>query len=296
MGVVDMEATTPGGVAMMPVSPKVRMPSAIPTPKPAPGWSTVLGGVIGAGLAWTALVATPVSPLALDGADLLRHVASPADATEQYAAIGRYHWNGVIRDQARLRGARLAVDDLADPRLARDLLEDLLSEVSRGPEAAEAWERLGRLQRDTFGDTAEGARAFQMAFRADRLAPEARERLILAARTHAEAGHHKLADRLWQRLSDRYPDEQARSLIGRAELVLARGHAQDALALYERAIPHASSPAVRQAARLGAATCLERLGNLDEALAEIDGAYLPGSSHERRRQGMESRRAELGTL
>ena len=268
--------------------------SPSPTHRPK-GFRIALRAAAGVVLGWGLLVGLPVAPLALDGADLL-HAAGHDDlAVEHYDRIAALHPLVQVRAEARLRAARLAIDELHDIDRARASLEQLLSDRGSSEQAGRAWERLGRLQQAD-GDIASAARSYQYAFRSDRTSTEARRRLVLAARTHAEAGQLRISNKLWSRLAKRYPEERAHSLVGQARLSLLAGDAQEALNLYERAIPHANDPALRRAARLGAATCLERLGNLDEALAEIDGAFLPDTVADRRRQGMQSRRAELGAL
>lgn len=259
------------------------------------GLRFVLRAAAGVVLGWGLLVGLPIAPLALDGADLLQVSGHSELAVEHYERIGALHPIAEVRSEARLRAARVAVEELHDIARARRSLERLLSDRGFGNEASMAWERLGRLQQAD-GDLASAAQSYQNAFRSDRTSTEARRRLVLSARTHAEAGHLRIASKLWSRLAKRYPEERAHSLVGQARLSLLAGDAQEALNLYERAIPHANDPALRRVARLGAATCLERLGNLDEALAEIDGAFLPDTVADRRRQGMQSRRAELGTL
>lgn len=268
--------------------------SPSPTQRPQ-GPRSVLRAVAGVVCGWAMLVALPVSPLALDGADLLAASGHSELAAEHYERIGAWNPLVEVRSSARLRAARLSLDELQDVSRARRQLEALLSDRGFGEEAARAWERLGRLQ-EAEGDLAAAAQSYQHAYRSHRVSVQARRRLILAARTRAEAGHRQISSKLWSRLAKRYPEERARSLVGQARLSLLAGDAQEALNLYERAIPHANDPDLRRVARLGAATCLERLGDLDEALAEIDGAFLPDTVAERRRQGMQSRRAELGTL
>ena len=79
------------------------------------------------------------------------------------------------------------------------------------------------------------------------------------------------------------------STIGQqlAQLQLIDGHIADALTLFEDV---ATGDDVRaNVAKLGVATCLERLGNLDEALAELDEVDLPEAVRESRTEPMRSR-------
>ncbi|MEQ1505473.1 MAG: tetratricopeptide repeat protein, partial [Myxococcota bacterium] len=126
------------------------------------------------------------------------------------------------------------------------------------------------------------------------IAPEAHgaaERLARAAGSAAMGGDLDLADRMWRRMGQAHPDQLARSELGLANVALARGRVEEALASYEAASNHAFDPDVSSVASLGAATCLERLGDLDEALAELDAADLPPEVHASRAAQIRAREA-----
>ena len=74
-----------------------------------------------------------------------------------------------------------------------------------------------------------------------------------------------------------------------ALLNAVRGRTEEALALYESAVDHAFDPDVAAVGRLGSATCLERLGDLAQALAELDEAELPPEVFSSRSEGLKAR-------
>src|SRR5690606_24846981 len=110
-------------------------------------------------------------------------------------------------------------------------------------------------------------------------------------RARSEAGDQRVADRIWRELGEGYPRYLGSSLMARAELLLSEGDPQGALSLYEAAIAELSDPHVVAVARLGSAACLERLGDLDGALAAIEYGDLPADVLHARRQGLRTRSA-----
>ncbi len=77
-------------------------------------------------------------------------------------------------------------------------------------------------------------------------------------------------------------------------MLLAHGDAHGALSRYQRALSYDEDPSLTTMARLGAATCMERLGYLDGALAELDGIELPPEVMEARASRRTGRCSDLG--
>lgn len=254
----------------------------------------VLGWAVAAALVAMAVWSSPVSPAALSWADTSLGDYAPARAASRYERVASLHPVGWVREEARYRGALILGTELGDTLAAIDRLRVLLSEDPEGHRAADAWELLGHLQRRLDPADVHAGNAFQLAFNADRDAERAEARLLLAARAFSEAGSPDQAQAAWRRVEKTFPHHKARSRIALAQLALAEGDVQKALQLYEEAIPHANDADVRQIASLGASTCLERLGNLDSAIAELDSADLPEAVRNARREGMASRRAVRG--
>jgi TolA-binding protein len=154
---------------------------------------------------------------------------------------------------------------------------------------------LGRLR---LADKRPGAaaRAFLYAYESAPNAPEAPRRLRAAASARETAHDLRGADALWQRLADEHPDQRADALLARGELALGGADATEALRLFDEAAHAAPNTPQASAARLGMSTCLERLGDLEGALAEIDASDLPPDVHDRRAEAVRARIAVGGQL
>ena len=119
--------------------------------------------------------------------------------------------------------------------------------------------------------------------------PHAARRLERAAAVAARLGHLEQAERLWRRLGQAHPDRLAVAELGRADVALRRGRIEVALHAYTQAHRHTFDPAVAAAAKFGSSICLERLGDLEEAIADLDEADLPPSVLEERTSKMRER-------
>jgi tetratricopeptide (TPR) repeat protein len=220
---------------------------------------------------------------------------SPLAATELYDAIAHTNPLPHIRAQALERSALTWSVELGMPQEARIRLEELLHEEMTDPQRADLLDRVGELL-ILEGHVLEAARRLR---EAHDIAPEmagASERLARAARAAASGGDLDLAARLWRRLGDAHPEERARSELGLANVALSKGDMEVALQAFEAASKFAGDLAVgghevASVASLGSATCLERLGELDEALAELDEADLPSEVVERRAARIRAREA-----
>ncbi len=247
--------------------------------------TAVLAASLVVAVAWLA----PVSPLALSRADVALGQGQPAVALMRYDAVAAHSPWPSQRQEALWRAAHVASTDLDDSHGARSRLRALLRAYPDSAHAAEAWELLGHLLIGTEANPGDAAFAFSHAHRTAPDDARADERLIRAARAFALAGQSDRAMRHYQALARDYPEHQALSLIGQAQVALSGNDVHAALELYEDAIPHANDATVRTMARLGASACLERLGNLDEAIAALDSTDVPSAAVQPRRDGLETR-------
>lgn len=236
--------------------------------------------------AW--LWASPASPLALERADALLGGDRPHVAAARYDAIGAAHPDPETRIQALRRSAQVWSVALSEPAQSRRRLERV-AELQGDPAArANTLDQVAELlaeERLYASAAATWREAHDLLPRAD----GAPERLLAAARARASAGDRDGASATYARVVRRHPKLRSEALIGRAELLLADGRVEEALPLFERA-RRTSDPALETVARLGGAACLERLGDLDEAIAQIDAADLPEDVRARRTGGMRERR------
>ncbi len=160
-------------------------------------------------------------------------------------------------------------------------------------EQADVWEQIGQLGL-ALEAPIDAADAFLTAYHLHPEAPEAADRLVRAARAFADAGSIDRATAAWVQVETISETHQTLAWISQAELLLASGDAELALDLYQRTMSDGGDDSLTSVARLGAATCLERLGYLDDALAEMDGADLPSEVLENRQEGIQNRIDAMG--
>ncbi len=230
----------------------------------------------------------PASPLALGWGDLAVGRGRPQIAVRAYDAVGHRHPWASVRAEAFLRSARVWAVELGDPEEARVRYEWALPLPMSAPDRADMLEHLAELL-DDVGRHRDAAQRFREARDLDPAAPRAATRLVRSARSAARGGDRATADRTWRRLADEHPVAAGRAFLGRANLELAEGRTVPALRFYERAVDQSFDPSVTATAQLGIATCLERLGDLDEAIRELDEADLPRSIVERRERSIRAR-------
>jgi tetratricopeptide (TPR) repeat protein len=114
---------------------------------------------------------------------------------------------------------------------------------------------------------------------------------LRAARVLVDDDRYKAAEALFRRVSRDVPALTGEAELGRAELRLREGKVEQALGLFERAAQHTFDPDLASVARLGRTVCLERLGDLESALAELEqDDMLPEEIAEERAGQLRSRR------
>ncbi len=213
------------------------------------------------------------SPLALPLADAAAGAGYPGLAVERYDAIANSSpWVDQQQDALWRAGNVLDVS-LQDSTGSRTRFRRL-SVMEDSPYRARALDRVGRILRHREHRPEAAAIALTDSWKADPLAAEAPDRLRRAAAAFEEAGEITAALDALESLEIGYPSARGRAQLSRGVLLLAQDDEAAALAAYRDAL-EGDDPSVHAAARLGSATCLERLGNLDEALAELDAADLP---------------------
>lgn len=248
----------------------------------APRFTTRLGLAAVLALSLSALIwGSPASPVALWRGDLLAATGRAQSAVEAYDAVARANPFEVVRLRAmECAGNTLAIE-LGDERAALDRFHRLVV-LERDPRRqAAVLERIGSLEIQ-LGDDVEGSRRLREAHDLDPTSPDAVRRLARAATVAAHAGDLDGAQKLWRRLARKHPGQQAVAELGLADVALRQGRTQDALTAFVRAGEHTFDPDVAAAAKFGASVCLERLGDLEEALAELDEAELPPHVFEQR--------------
>jgi tetratricopeptide (TPR) repeat protein len=227
------------------------------------------------------------SPLALSLVDAAAPRIGAERAVERYDRIASVGWTRSLREDARWRAGVLLAYDVGDAEAARERFRRITLDP-KSPRRGEAFEQVGRLLLDAEHRPAEAAAAFRDAWRAAPNHPAAVARLEAAARAFAEAGDLDASERAWTTLDRRYEGHHVKVALARASIELRRDDAAAALALYREAAELGDEDEA-SVARLGAAACLERLGNLDGALAELDAAFVPDEVRDARSVGLRAR-------
>ncbi|MCB9689854.1 MAG: tetratricopeptide repeat protein [Alphaproteobacteria bacterium] len=255
----------------------------------APRFTTRLGMTTVLALAISAFIwGSPVSPVAVWRGDLLVASGRPEAAVEAYDAVARSNPFQSVQQSALERGGNTLAMDLGDVHGARLRFELLLGLTAEPRQQAALLERIGGLLLAE-GDEANAVVRLREAHDLFPQAPEAADRLTRAATIAAHAGDLVQADRLWRRLGKKHPERTALAELGRADVALRQGRIQDALTAYVRASDHTFDPDLAAAAKFGSSICLERLGDLEEALADLDEAELPSTVFEERAEQMRDR-------
>lgn len=233
---------------------------------------------------------SPMSPLALDAGDVALGEGRPVEALAHYDLVASNTPFVALEKAALERAVLVASVDLDNSEEARIRLRRLARAFPE--EAPQALERIGDLRLHSERKPALAADAYMRAFKADPEDLGAPGRMMKAARSRAEADQLTLSKRLWTRAANEFPEARVPALLGLAEAQLAGGDAQAALETYEEAERLTADPTLSSYAALGAAACLERLGNLEGALAELDLADLPEDVFTSRRQVLIERQAD----
>lgn len=257
---------------------------------------TARPGLLTAGCTLAALAAlwvAPISPLAMSQADLALGRGRPEVAAARYDAVARWTPFRATRAEALRRAAAVYEAELGDHESARARLEQLLElplpdaeRASRLAEVGDLWAFDRKFAR--------AANALKASVEADPDAAEAAARMVRMARAFGEANLIGKAKRQWAALADEHPPWKSRANLGLAELHLATGEIPQALSLYREVAAHGADDE-RAIAKLGESVCLERLGDLDQALAAIDGTDLPDGVRRSRERSLIARQAWAAT-
>lgn len=229
---------------------------------------------------------SPWSPMGLDRAATLAASGETDRAVAAYMEIADGPGFPATRLDARWQAAWLASVDPTDPQRAVDLLRDFAQREPDTLRTAHAHERLGTLYRLYLGDLVRAAEAWQQAAALAPAAPEAGHWQLDAGLAYLDAGlPDKAAEPL---LAATQTAEAVPAHLALGRMFLAE---QPTLAYehYSAAVRLATDEADRSLARLGAATALESLDQVDEALAELEAGGDDDRVLQRRRARLEAR-------
>lgn len=247
----------------------------------------LLWGIVSA-IALLVLWGHPASPIAMWRGDVAVGNGWPRSAVAAYDAVGRGHPSQAVRVEALRRSALVWAVELGRPDEARARYEQVLPLQVANEDRADVLDHLGQLLIDE-GRYGSAAQRLREAHDLDPTAVEAGERLMRSARAATNAGDYPVAERTWRRLAQQHPVFAAQAHLERAHLRLRRGDPVGALELYEQATDTAFDPDVAATARLGIATCLGRIGDVEGALQELERTDLPRRIRDQRASSIRAR-------
>ncbi len=248
--------------------------------------------VLGLPLLVLLFAATPASPWALHRADATLGQGDVTGAVDAYQAVARWSvWPGQARE-ATWRAASLASSSAGEPLQARRLYRSFLKAWPDDPRIAQVRLSLAQLERLDFGRPDRAARQYAWAVREAPDHPQAANWLQRSGESWLQAGKPAQARSTWRRLIADYPEQAAVANLSLARLSLSDGDVERAYEYFQSAAVQRARGPEATLARLGMSLCLEQLGDLEAALAELDevSEELPYDVWQQRRARLVERR------
>ena len=153
---------------------------------------------------------------------------------------------------------------------------------------AHAWSRVGELYARSGESASRSAIAFEKAAAVSQQDEDAVNHWMAASEQWLLASNSRKASKIWMQIAEDYSSHRTEAYVALGQWHLSQGRSEQAFTWFERSVETAVTDDQRGLAKIGVAICLERLGNLDEAIAELDEADFPEDvRHVRRRKMME---------
>ncbi len=189
-----------------------------------------------------------------------------------------------------LQSARAAWLEESDADLAARRYRTFVRRFSEHPLASDARVELASLVAGQLEQPVQAARLLEVAAKNQPAHAKAGEWLLLAADIASGAGHAGWAQRLWTRVAEVHPDQASTALLNMARERIAQGDPAGAYADYQRVALDTAAPEEVSLARIGMSICLERLGDRDAALAELESPGTADAGWRQRKEALISRR------
>ena len=213
---------------------------------------------------------TPASPWALHRADAQLGAGDVSGAVDAYRSVARWSvWPGQARE-ATWRAASLAASTAGEPIEARRLFRTFLKAWPEDPRVAQARLAMARLELLDFGRPDRAARQYTWAVREAPESPQAGDWLQRAGNAWLLADKPKEARAVWKQLIEDYPEDAPGAQLALGRLDLVEGEVERAYEHFQAVAVVRSRGPESTLARLGMSLCLEQLGELEGALAELD--------------------------
>ena len=153
---------------------------------------------------------------------------------------------------------------------------------------AYAWSQVAELYANMEDASVASAKAFEKAAERTQQDEDAVRHWMAASEQWLLASNSREATLIWTKIADNYSAHRSQAYVALGQWHLGVGRSEQALTWFERSVETALTEDQRGLAKIGVAICLERLGNLDEAIAELDEADFPEDvRHVRRRKMLE---------
>jgi tetratricopeptide (TPR) repeat protein len=253
----------------------------------------VVFGVFALCVAGLVSVGSPASPLCLLRADFLHGLGQVESAVGVYDQIADAGLSASLRREALHRSAVLMRIELERPMEARSRFERLAKTYVVDSDRSEAWHQVALILAESGADPEGAARAFEQSAALLGTREPAVALWMSAAQQWVRSGQGARSKQIWLTLTERFPSHRSAAYVALGQYSLGREFAGVALSWFEHAVDHAKTEDGRGLAKMGVAICLERLGNLDEAIAELDSADFPEDVREVRRRKMRERSDQL---
>ena len=248
----------------------------------------LVGGL--AALLLAVAVAGPWSPLTVRRAEAAVAAGDPDSARALYVQTARWALTDTVRAEALWNAAQISAVELGEPQRAVRLLRQLTELETEGVRAAVALARLAEINDRDLRRPLRAAPAWESAAHAMPSHPRAGEWLLAAADAWSRADREPRAHAALRQVRDHYPEQAADAELRIAEDLLVADAAR-AYELYQDVANEGSETQVALA-RFGLSVALERLGDTDAALVELEEAGLPDDVEQQRRARMEERAAQ----
>ena len=215
---------------------------------------------------------------------------SPAVGLPLLLLAGLILFGSLQKPEEILQSARAAWLEEADADLAARQYRKFVRRFNEHPLASDARVELASLVAGQLDQPVQAARLLEVAAKNQPTHAEAGEWLLLAADIASGAGHDQWAQRLWTRVADVHPSQASTALLNMARERIAQGDPAGAYADYQRVALDTASPEEVSLARIGMSICLERLGDRDAALAEMEAVDESDAGWRQRREALIGRR------
>lgn len=254
---------------------------------------------VGIGLVCTTLVALfvlhqPGSPLQLIRADQFLVQGDVDRALALYQNESKMGWTQSHRRFAHERVASIFSVEKDKEQSAAQEWETLANQSGTDArERARYWTNAAThyVIDGTAPDRA--AEAFLQAAQSTGTDAESASLAWMAGQQWLRSGSPERAEKIWIDVSSAGPVYRSKALLSLGKLNLGLGHTEEALSWFEDAVNSAKTDAQRVNAKMGVQISLERLGNLDEAIAELNETGLSEALRDVRAQKMLERSEKL---